>query len=70
MKCQCRQCLRDRNEGVTIAGVFIPAECTHMVVCPICGYKRCPRATDHRHACTNSNASGQPDSAYPAERSE
>lgn len=36
------------------------------VVCPDCGNKRCPRANDHRHACTNSNEPGQPGSAYPA----
>ena len=34
------------------------------VVCPDCGNKRCPRANDHRHACTNSNEPGQPGSAY------
>ncbi len=30
-----------------------------MVLCPACGNKRCPRAADHRHACTNSNEPGQ-----------
>ncbi len=29
------------------------------VVCPECGNKRCPRANDHRNACTGSNAPGQ-----------
>lgn len=36
------------------------------VVCPECGNKRCPRANDHRNACTGSNAPGQDGSAYPA----
>lgn len=36
-----------------------------MIVCPTCGYKRCPRANDHRNACTNSNEPGQEGSAYP-----
>ncbi|MEG8471476.1 hypothetical protein U4O80_05485 [Klebsiella pneumoniae] len=35
------------------------------VVCPDCGNKRCPRANDHRNACTGSNESGQEGSAYP-----
>lgn len=36
------------------------------VVCPECGNKRCPRANDHRNACTGSNELGQEGSAYPA----
>lgn len=34
------------------------------IVCPLCGNKRCPKATDHELACTNSNEPGQPGSAY------
>lgn len=30
-----------------------------MVLCPECGNKRCPHATDHRYACTGSNDIGQ-----------
>lgn len=33
-------------------------------VCPTCGNKRCPKTTDHRHACTNSNEAGQVGSVY------
>ena len=36
-----------------------------MALCPTCGNKRCPKANDHRNACTNSNEPGQPGSAYP-----
>lgn len=36
------------------------------VICPDCGNKRCPRANDHRNACTGSNELGQEGSAYPA----
>ncbi|MEL1719652.1 hypothetical protein [Klebsiella variicola] len=36
------------------------------VVCPDCGNKRCPRANDHRNACTGSNEPGQEGSEYPA----
>jgi hypothetical protein len=35
-----------------------------MVVCSTCGNKRCPHATDHDLACTNSNEPGQPGSYY------
>ncbi|WP_281161853.1 hypothetical protein [Klebsiella quasipneumoniae] len=34
------------------------------VVCPDCGNKRCPRANDHRNACTGSNEPGQEGGAY------
>ena len=34
------------------------------IVCPNCGNKRCPRATDHDLACTNSNEPGQEGSRY------
>lgn len=30
-----------------------------MVLCGVCGNKRCPHAEDHRYACTGSNATGQ-----------
>lgn len=40
------------------------------VVCPDCGNKRCPRANDHRNACTGSNELGQEGSAYPADPQE
>lgn len=35
-----------------------------MMLCKVCGNKRCPKATDCELACTNSNAPGQPWSAY------
>lgn len=34
------------------------------IVCSECGNKRCPKATDHNLACTNSNDTGQPGSRY------
>ncbi len=63
-RCECRACLRDRQEGTTIAGVWMPAEVLRMVVCEQCGNKRCPHANDHRNECTGSNEPGQPGSAY------
>lgn len=35
-----------------------------MQLCPTCGNKRCPRASDHRLACTDSNEPGQEGSIY------
>ena len=37
---------------------------TQMIVCNICGNKRCPKATDHSYECTDSNDLGQPGSRY------
>ena len=51
-ECGCNQCLPDWYNM------------THMVLCPDCGNKRCPKANDHRNACTKSNATGQEGSAY------
>lgn len=38
---------------------------SRMILCPTCGNKRCPKANDHRNACSGSNVPGQPGSAYP-----
>jgi len=35
-----------------------------MRLCSECGNKRCPKATDHRLDCTNSNEPNQPGSCY------
>lgn len=51
-KCWCRTCRPLTMEDM------------RFVVCPECGNKRCPKATDHRHACTNSNEAGQIGSVY------
>lgn len=41
-----------------------PLTMSTFIVCPECGSKRCPRATDHNLACTDSNDPGQPGSRY------
>ena len=43
---------------------FIGRVVTTMIVCQLCGNKRCPMATDHRLLCTASNDSGQQGSLY------
>lgn len=35
-----------------------------MILCPTCGNKRCPNASDHELECTNSNEPGQKGSVY------
>lgn len=35
-----------------------------IILCSICGNKRCPHATDHNLDCTKSNEPGQPGSIY------
>jgi len=47
-----------------------PPEDMRMPLCPDCGNKRCPRANDHRNACTGSNEPGQHGSAYPVRQAE
>lgn len=51
--CRCWDCLKAR--GVDIWWFH---------VCPKCGCKRCPHATNHVHGCTQSNLSGQPGSRF------
>lgn len=67
----CGKCIRCMDEGWKpgdpadngIAAIVKPSR-RRMVVCVACGCKRCPHATDHNFACTESNAPGQPGSVY------
>lgn len=64
-ECWCQSCdkieeLKRATGGVCSIGRI------RMNLCPVCGNKRCPRATDHRNECTGSNEPGQPGSSYPA----
>lgn len=60
--CSCHRCVEEREEKAP-GGVFALSSCM-MILCPICGNKRCPHANDHRNTCTNSNEPGQVGSAY------
>lgn len=51
----CWRCFKESGRSFMEARVF---------VCPTCGHKRCPKASDHRLACTGSNEPGQPGSVY------
>lgn len=54
----CYECLKDKWEF----GMPVPA--TRMILCPVCGNKRCPKATNHILDCTNSNEPGQQGSRF------
>lgn len=56
--CGCRRCLGNRRD------VAVFPYRTRMILCESCGNKRCPHASDHTYACTDSNAPGQPGSDY------
>ncbi len=55
--CGCRKC---NAEFIKSA----PKTFRGMIICPECGNKRCPHASDHTYACTDSNAPGQPGSVF------
>ena len=54
-KCWCHSCNPiDYNKPTTV----------FMRLCPNCGNKRCPRASNHNNPCTNSNEPNQEGSIY------
>jgi Zn finger protein HypA/HybF involved in hydrogenase expression len=59
-KCWCYNCLKEIKDPDT----GWPVTTSRFIVCPSCGNKRCPRATDHGLECTNSNEPGQAGSRY------
>lgn len=70
-QCKCRRCLTERGEiktfsmtGHDITTAPTGVNFVGMIVCETCGNKRCPHATDHRHACTDSNEPGQDGSIF------
>jgi hypothetical protein len=57
--CYCYNCNKDKK---TKSGFLWTM--SWMILCPTCGNKRCPHATDHSLACTDSNEPGQEGSRY------
>jgi ribosomal protein L32 len=57
--CGCYNCMRWRKDENGW-----PLTLSTFIVCPNCGNKRCPKATDHMLECTNSNEPGQKGSRY------
>jgi hypothetical protein len=61
--CGCYTCL-SQIDGPKIGTLQLPITASVMVVCDMCGNKRCPRATHHDNKCTASNDPEQPGSRY------
>lgn len=55
LKCWCHRCFEEQTGYQNHLW---------MILCPTCGNKRCPKATDHRLECTGSNEPGQKGSVY------
>lgn len=56
----CHKCLEHKCDDAT----GFPITAIRMIVCPSCGNKRCPHASDHALTCTRSNEPGQPGSIF------
>ena len=61
--CVCHRCIRKNN--IMVPGIpGFPLDAIVMILCQVCGNKRCPHASDHRLECTGSNEPGQVGSVY------
>lgn len=60
--CTCHRCIWVKKIMGPSGMFLLSAE--RMILCTICGNKRCPHASDHDLACTDSNESGQAGSVY------
>jgi hypothetical protein len=67
--CDCHKCASARQDDALAKGdVLAWGEDCRMRLCPICGNKRCPKASDHDFDCTGSNAPGQAGSIYASQQ--
>ena len=64
-KCRCIKCT-DARRTLAIENEDLVAWLREsiMILCPICGNKRCPKASNHELECTGSNEPGQEGSVY------
>ena len=70
-RCECHKCIEDNNLTVTLFGVMpVALSSVKMILCPKCGNKRCPKASNHRLECTGSNKPGQEGSVYSSSYTE
>lgn len=58
--CHCQRCTDDKHRVIGDDAFMFEG----MIICPHCGNKRCPHATDHDFDCTGSNEPGQIGSSY------
>ena len=67
LACECHRCIDENTRTEDLGcGWLVPLSATKMILCGDCGNKRCPKASDHRLPCTNSNEAGQAGSVYAA----
>jgi hypothetical protein len=70
VQCWCFECRKDipisdfEDFSRRFGGFAVTEGMSRMFLCPDCGNKRCPRATDHREPCSGSNDAGQLGSRY------
>lgn len=64
LNCECHRCIKEKGLGLKGPFGFMPLSSSKMILCPQCGNKRCPKASNHDLACTFSNEPGQPGSIY------
>lgn len=64
IQCECHRCITEKNLTVEMIGRHMPLNMTKMILCPVCGNKRCPHASNHDLPCTGSNEPGQTGSVY------
>ena len=62
-RCICHKCIEENGIRDSVTG--FPLSSMRIILCPDCGNKRCPKASDHTLACTGSNDPGQVGSVYP-----
>lgn len=58
----CRKCVSQKvanTKRLTLSEIA-----PRMIVCPDCGNKRCPKASNHELECSGSNEPGQSGSVY------
>jgi hypothetical protein len=60
--CSCGQC-REKVDAVIPSFYSIASQ--GMILCSLCGNKRCPHASSHEYRCTQSNAVGQSPETLP-----
>lgn len=63
--CECHYCIKTKNlRSDGEHGWSWPLSAVKMILCPDCGNKRCPKASNHELRCTGSNEPGQAGSVY------
>lgn len=60
--CGCAEC---REAIDAVIDSFYSMLSQGMILCPLCGNKRCPHASSHRYSCTQSNVFGQTPELLP-----